>query len=63
MAKDFRFGVGITAARRLQTAQDFARSAEDMGYDVVHVADHLYTTAPFPMMTRRPLASARACVV
>lgn len=59
MAKDLRFGVGITAARRLQTVQDFARGAEDMGYDVVHVADHLYTTAPFPMMTAMAMATTR----
>jgi probable F420-dependent oxidoreductase len=59
MAKDFRFGVGITAARRLQTVRDFARGAEDMGYDVVHVADHLYTTAPFPMMTAMATATER----
>lgn len=57
MGNDFRFGVGITQGRRLQTVQDFARRAEDYGYDVVHVADHLYTTAPFPIMTAMALAT------
>ena len=51
MARELRFGVGLTTARRLSSVQDFARRAEAMGYDVVHMADHLYTTAPFPMMT------------
>ncbi len=51
MVKDFRFGVGLTAARRQRTLQDWARRVEDMGYDVLHMADHLYTTAPFPMLT------------
>lgn len=57
MAKDFRFGVGINAARRQHTAQEFARQAEDLGYDIVHVPDHLYTTAPFPMMTAMLMAT------
>jgi probable F420-dependent oxidoreductase len=59
MARDFRFGVGLTAARRLQSVQDFARRAEGMGYDVVHMADHLYTTAPFPMMTAMAVATEK----
>jgi probable F420-dependent oxidoreductase len=57
MAKDFRFGVGLNAARRQQSVQDFARRAEDQGYDIVHVADHLYTTAPFPIMTALAMAT------
>ena len=57
MAKDFRFGVGLTAARRRQSLQDFARRAEDIGYDVLHMADHLYTTAPFPMLTAAAIAT------
>jgi probable F420-dependent oxidoreductase len=59
VAKDFRFGIGLTAARRRQTVQAFARRAEHMGYDVVHMADHLYTTAPFPMMTAMAVATDR----
>jgi probable F420-dependent oxidoreductase len=57
MAKEFRFGVGLTAARRRSTLQDWARHAEDMGYDVLHMADHLYTTAPFPMLTAAAMAT------
>lgn len=59
MTKDFRFGVGLQAARRQQSVQDWARRVEGMGYDVVHMADHLYTTAPFPMMTALVLATER----
>jgi probable F420-dependent oxidoreductase len=59
MAKEFRFGVGLTAARRLHTLQDFARRSEDMGYDVLHMADHLYTTAPFPMLTAVAMATEK----
>jgi probable F420-dependent oxidoreductase len=59
MGRDFRFGVGLQAARRQQSVQDWARRAEDMGYDVVHMADHLYTTAPFPMMTAMAMATQK----
>jgi probable F420-dependent oxidoreductase len=59
MAKEFRFGVGLQAARRAQSVQDWARRMEGMGYDIVHMADHLYTTAPFPMMTALALATEK----
>ena len=59
MVRDFRFGVGLQAARRQKSVQDWARRAEDMGYDVIHMADHLYTTAPFPMMTAMAMATER----
>jgi probable F420-dependent oxidoreductase len=59
MVKDFRFGVGLQAARRQKSVQDWARRAEGMGYDVIHMADHLYTTAPFPMMTAMAMATEK----
>lgn len=59
VTKDFRFGVGLQAARRQRSVQDWSRRAEDMGYDIVHMADHLYTTAPFPMMTAMALATEK----
>jgi probable F420-dependent oxidoreductase len=59
MVKDFRFGVGLTAARRRSTLEETARRVEDMGYDVLHMADHLYTTAPFPMLTAVAMATER----
>lgn len=39
--------------------QDWARRKEADGFDVVHMADHLYTTAPFPMLTALALATER----
>jgi probable F420-dependent oxidoreductase len=50
MAKDFRFGFGLHAAQRQSSVQDWARRAEDMGYDVLHVPDHLGAPAPFPTL-------------
>ena len=57
VTKDFRFGVGLQAARRQRSVQEWARRVEGMGYDIVHMADHLYTTAPFPMMTALAMAT------
>ncbi|MDY6998503.1 MAG: LLM class F420-dependent oxidoreductase [Actinomycetota bacterium] len=51
MAKDFRFGVGITRAPSRAAVQDAARRAEDHGFDVMLVPDHLGAPAPFPVMT------------
>lgn len=50
MAREFRFGFGLHAAQRQSSVQDWARSAEDMGYDVLHVPDHLGAPAPFPTL-------------
>ena len=51
MAKDFRFGPGLHAARSLRKVQDAARRAEDLGFDVLHVPDHLGAPAPSPVLT------------
>jgi probable F420-dependent oxidoreductase len=59
MAKDFRFGLGLQAARRQQSVQDWGRRAESMGYDVVHLPDHLYAPAPFPMLTAVAMATEK----
>jgi probable F420-dependent oxidoreductase len=50
MAKEFRFGFGLHSASRQSSVQDWARRAEDMGYDVLHVPDHLGAPAPFPTL-------------
>jgi probable F420-dependent oxidoreductase len=50
MVRDFRFGFGLHAARRLSAVQDWATRAEGMGYDVLHVPDHLGAPAPFPTL-------------
>lgn len=50
MPNDFRFGFGLHAAARQSSVQDWARRAEGMGYDVLHVPDHLGAPAPFPTL-------------
>jgi probable F420-dependent oxidoreductase len=59
MAKDFRFGFGLHAAQRQSSVQDWARRAEDMGYDVLHVPDHLGAPAPFPTLMTAAAATER----
>ncbi|HYN32239.1 MAG TPA: LLM class F420-dependent oxidoreductase [Ilumatobacteraceae bacterium] len=50
MSRDLRFGFGLHAAQRQSSVQDWALCAEDMGYDVLHVPDHLGAPAPFPTL-------------
>jgi probable F420-dependent oxidoreductase len=50
-AKDFRFGVGLLPKKTRAAWQDAARRAEDLGFDVLHVPDHLGgAPAPFPAL-------------
>lgn len=51
VAKEFRFGVGVTRAKSRNAIEDAARRAEALGFDVLHVPDHLGGPAPFPVMT------------
>jgi probable F420-dependent oxidoreductase len=50
MAKDFRFGVGLLPKKTRSDWQETARRAEGLGYDVIHVPDHLGAPAPFPSL-------------
>lgn len=56
VSKDFRFGVGLRVAKSLSSVQDEARRAEDLGFDVLHLPDHIGAPAPFPTL----LAAATA---
>ncbi|MGZ8801567.1 MAG: LLM class flavin-dependent oxidoreductase, partial [Mycobacterium sp.] len=58
MAKDFRFGVGVTRGSSRTTLEETARRAEDLGFDVMHVPDHLGGVAPFPVMTTITMATS-----
>jgi probable F420-dependent oxidoreductase len=49
-ANDFRFGVGLRATKSLSSVQDAARRAEDLGFDVLHLPDHIGAPAPFPTL-------------
>jgi probable F420-dependent oxidoreductase len=50
MAKDFRFGVGLWPKNSRSAWQETARRAEGLGFDVIHVPDHLGAPAPFPSL-------------
>src|ERR1700684_2091557 len=47
----FRFSVGIHSAKSLTALQDKAKRLEDIGFDVLHLPDHLGAPAPFPVLT------------
>lgn len=51
VSKDFRFSVGIHAVKSRIALQDKARRLEDLGFDVLHLPDHLGAPAPFPALT------------
>lgn len=47
----FRFGVGLTASFSRKDWIEKCRKAEDIGYDVLGVGDHIGMPAPFPALT------------
>ncbi|OBA98614.1 F420-dependent oxidoreductase [Mycobacteriaceae bacterium 1482268.1] len=50
MTREFRFGVGLRVAKSLSSVQEEARRAEDLGFDVLHLPDHIGAPAPFPTL-------------
>ncbi|UFR05908.1 LLM class F420-dependent oxidoreductase [Streptomyces sp. Go40/10] len=60
MARPFRFGVNLLTPAPADEWRAKCRRAEDLGYDVILVPDHLGMVAPFPALvaaaeaTRRP---------
>ncbi|MER5399027.1 LLM class F420-dependent oxidoreductase [Streptomyces sp. NPDC002599] len=59
MSRPFRFGVSLIAPA---TATEWAakcRRAEELGYDVITVADHLGMPAPFPSLVAAAAATRR----
>jgi probable F420-dependent oxidoreductase len=48
--RPFRFGVSLLPAGSRSGWQAKARQAEDLGYDIVQVPDHLGMPAPFPAL-------------
>lgn len=50
MARDFRFGIGLRSIKSAERLREKVRRFADLGYDVVHVPDHLGAPAPFPTM-------------
>lgn len=60
--RPFRFGVGFSAAGSRAEWRDKARKAEDLGYDVILVPDHLGMTSPFPTLVTMAEATNRVHV-
>ncbi len=58
MVKDFRFGLGLHDTRTRSKVQDAARRAEELGFDVLHVPDHLGAPAPFPALMSAAAATS-----
>jgi len=50
VARDFRFGIGVRYIKSAARLREKVRRFEAMGFDVVHVPDHLGAPAPFPTM-------------
>ncbi|WP_329385373.1 TIGR03621 family F420-dependent LLM class oxidoreductase [Streptomyces sp. NBC_01716] len=48
--RPFRFGVSMTSTGSHEAWQAKARQAEELGYDVLHIPDHLGASAPFPAL-------------
>lgn len=48
--REFRFGLGLRPKPTRVAWQDIARRAEDLGFDIVQVPDHLGAPAPFPAL-------------
>jgi probable F420-dependent oxidoreductase len=50
VTRDFRFGVGVRRVRSRAEFRQTARRFEDLGFDVLHIPDHLGAPAPFPVL-------------
>ena len=51
MAKDFRFGMSMRFIKSRAAFVDKVKQAEDIGFDVLCVPDHLGAVAPIPALT------------
>ncbi|NLU69865.1 TIGR03621 family F420-dependent LLM class oxidoreductase [Streptomyces sp. HNM0574] len=60
--RPFRFGVNLTTAAPGPRWQALCRRAEELGYDTVHVPDHLGAPAPFPALVAAAAATERVRV-
>jgi probable F420-dependent oxidoreductase len=50
-SRAFRFQIGIHAIKSRAALQEKARRLEGLGFDVLHLPDHLGAPAPFPALT------------
>jgi probable F420-dependent oxidoreductase len=51
VAKEFRFGLSMRFIKSRAVLQETAKRAEEAGFDVLCVPDHLGAAAPFPALT------------
>ncbi|MFJ8822413.1 TIGR03621 family F420-dependent LLM class oxidoreductase [Streptomyces sp. NPDC102467] len=59
MTRPFRFGVTMTTPARGDAWRAKCRRAEELGYDVILVPDHLDTPSPFPALVAAAQATTR----
>ncbi|MFC9429660.1 TIGR03621 family F420-dependent LLM class oxidoreductase [Streptomyces sp. NPDC056987] len=59
MTRPFRFGVNMTSATGGDEWRKRCRRAEELGYDVILVPDHLGMVAPFPALAAAAEATER----
>ncbi|MFD9741304.1 TIGR03621 family F420-dependent LLM class oxidoreductase [Umezawaea sp. NPDC059074] len=57
-SRPFRFGVSLLQVGSRESWRSRVRRAEDLGYDVLQVPDHLGTAAPFPALVAAAEASS-----
>jgi alkanesulfonate monooxygenase SsuD/methylene tetrahydromethanopterin reductase-like flavin-dependent oxidoreductase (luciferase family) len=58
-ARPFRFGVNLLTVASRKEWQTRCRQAENLGYDVIAVPDHLGLPAPFPALVSAAEATER----
>jgi probable F420-dependent oxidoreductase len=59
VAKDFRFSLSVRFFKSRSRLEELARRAEDAGFDIVCVPDHLGAAAPIPTLTAVALATTK----
>jgi probable F420-dependent oxidoreductase len=59
VAEDFRFAVSIRFFKSRAALQEIAKRAEDVGFDVLCVPDHLGAAAPFPTLTAAAMVTTK----
>lgn len=59
MAKDFRFGMSMRFFKSREALVEKVKRAEDVGFDVLCVPDHLGAAAPFPTLTAVAMVTTR----
>jgi len=59
VAKDFRFALSIRFFKSRAALEGLAKRAEDVGFDVLCVPDHIGTAAPFPTLTAVAMVTTR----